>query len=599
VATYIVEGDFPEVVSLSAGQVSRLLHTLDHHRDMLRVGHEDARRLTHQQIRPGYLLDFELIFRYMFRAEPRPDLVQELQYLFDRPSTSFLIGPGTQFEIAQFLHSAGYVIQPNGTVDDLFPHGVRDRGLYGLDEDTVKVGVYRLSRLLEMHNLHNFSDLMANPKVDEATFATAKAALDTRRRSSSSANSNRSDALNLAAVVYLRRNAPQLDIDFHPYLLTDTRPVLDEANWGADILAPVSRRPSDAIYTEVLLDIFPDPAQAASHTVEMSYKAAALDHELRRTPAYLFPNDFVTEPEWEHAVANELISDQLRKQLRELAKFVTDRVITETQQIYDNAQLATASIVQQRGEVLRSHGESPRKLFDLIVEVSAALKADRGGAGLADLWRTVLKLRTQVRSDRVTYSLLDNGNQESTREYLIVEHYPAGVPSAEHELETEQFVLRWPSSLDAESVIDSFCRAFDRHGVKTVDLTIGTDDTVEHFGATVPISLTDVLNEIQRGKAKGATASSRGKTKGTTAPSFRQLRWVRMGSAEFDLYADVSPPDLTHEPVIGVFVSQMNREHLQELYTRTSARYLLPAWLRGALEDIEMASTTTRTDQVA
>ena len=65
-----------------------------------------------------------------------------------------------------------------------------------------------------------------------------------------------------------------------------------------------------------------------------------------------------------------------------------------------------------------------------------------------------------------------------------------------------------------------------------------------------------------------------------------QLRWLRMGCAEFDLYADVSPPELGSEPVIGVFVERLNREHLQDLYENSCARYVFSAWLTRALEAI-------------
>lgn len=425
VSVYVVGGGVAEVVSLSSEQVGRMLQTLDLHRKMLQVGHEDARRLAHKGLRPGYLLDFELIFRYMFRAEQRPDLVQELQYLFDRYDTKFLIGPGTQFEITQFMHSAGFLIHADGTVEDLIPSGGRDRSAYGLDEDTVKVGVFRLSHLLESPNISHYSELMPEPVVDQGTFETAKAALDTRRRGPIAVNANRSDALNLAAVVYLRLHADELGAGFHPYLLTATRPLLDEGSWSADVAAPVSRRPSDAIYTEVLLEIFQDPAEAASHTVEVAYRAAVLDRDLRQTPAYLSPQDFEREPEWERVVDEGLVTDELRAQLEGLANFVTDPVVTETQRIYDNVRLAAASAVQQRGAVLQAISESPRKLFDLIIEVSAALSADRSQTGLAGLWRTVLDLKTQKHTNRITYELIDRGPHRRRPQYLVVEHYPA------------------------------------------------------------------------------------------------------------------------------------------------------------------------------
>jgi hypothetical protein len=550
-----------------------MLQTLDLHRRLLQAGHEDARRLAKGEPRPGYLLDFELIFRYMFRADLRPDLVQEMQYLFDHHQTTFVIGPGTLFEITQFLHSAGFVIHASGDVEDMIPSGGRDRTAFGLDEDTVKHGVLRLSHLLDAPNIQHYSDLMPEPVVDEQAFATAKAVLDTRRQGRASINANRSDALNLAAVIHLRKYEEDLDTQFYPYLLTATKPLLYEGGWGGEVAAPVSRAPSDAIYTEVLLDVYKDPVEAASHTVEVAYNAAALERDLRRAPAYLAPQDFQREPEWERALEDGLISDELRAQIEQLASFVSDPVVIETQHIYDNVRLASVSMVQQRGAPFRNGTESPRKLFDLIVEISAALNADTKSTGLAGLWRAVLDLHITSDDESTTYALIDRGPHRRPTEYLAVEHYRK---TAERPFSGDQFVLRWPSSLDAASVIDSFSRAFCRHKVTAVDLIVGTDQEIAQFEAELPIQLSDVVNAISQ---EHGTDEEGGPT--------HQLRWVRMGSTDFDLYADVSPPGITHEPLVGVFVDTMRPEHLEDLYVRTSARFLLPAWLKSALDSLE------------
>jgi hypothetical protein len=295
-----------EVISLSAGQVGSLLSAIDLHRSMLQVGHEDARRLTLEGLRPAYLLDFDLIARYAFRADGRPDWVSELQYLLCREQTTLLIGPGTELEIDKFIYTIGFLKDNEGNLVDRFPEGRSTRRVFGWESEILEAGLERLSRLLKLPNVLRYDDLLDKPDVDQEALETVKAALDIRRKDKEDANW--SDALNCAAVVYLRNHATEIDQEFHPYLLTATRPLLDEAAWSES--PPVSRRPSDAIYTEVLLDTFDDPSKAAAHTVEMAFKASSLERELRMMPAYLSPADFEQDPELERAVENDCVGGE-------------------------------------------------------------------------------------------------------------------------------------------------------------------------------------------------------------------------------------------------------------------------------------------------
>jgi len=215
----------------------------------------------------------------------------------------------------------------------------------------------------------------------------------------------------------------------------------------------------------------------------------------------------------------------------------------------------------------------------LIVEVNAALSAPGAQAGLADLWTTVLDMDTRVLPNRVTYELFDRGRDREATQYLAAECYYRRQESrngGENRRSQEQYVLRWPTSLDAETVVASFSRAFVRHDVETVDLVIGTDIGVDHFEATLPITLGDVLEAVGEG-------DDQPEQDGST----RQLVWIRMGARVFDLYADVAPGELTRQPVVGVFVQTLNAAHLQDLYSRTAARFLLPAWFGRAIETLK------------
>jgi hypothetical protein len=554
----------------------RLLDALELHIEWLQGGHEDARRLALEELPPGYLLDFELIFRYMLRAAERPDWAQELEYLFDHERTTFLIGPGTRVEIDKFMDEVGFALDSEGE-----PEARRRRWRrrdYGYDQETLALGLHRLGRLLARPNVMLWQEL-ADPHIDEEAFAIANAALSARRSGASAIEANASDAMNWAAVIYLRAHRDAPDITFHPYLLTATKPLLNERVWTSDVVGPVSRQPSDAIYVDVLLDTFETPTEALDHTVRVSWEAASLKRDLQLSPAYLNPHDHQHDPEFAQAIEQNLVTDELRTQLEGLSSFVTDPIVTRTQRIYDNASLAEASITQQRGEVLPVLTRSPRRLFDLIVEVSGALGARDQAPGMADLWDKVLELAVHQQGTRRTYELLDRTSNGRAPQYLVVDRYEASASQSDQAdaeaRESPQFVLRWPSALDAEDVLELFSRAFSRHEAGTVAITIGTDAGVEHYQAELPISLKQLMAEIE------TSARPRGHRETLT-----QLWWIRMGAPDFDLYADVSPPGVVAEPIIGVFVDRLNAAHLQDLYGRTSARYLFPAWLQRAVEAI-------------
>lgn len=572
-ASFDFDHGLAEVVSLPAPQVQRLIYSLRLHREKLQVGHEDSTRLAFSSLRPGYLLDFDLIFAFVFQPEDRQDWTLEMTHLFRRSFTTFIIGPGTHYEIRQFLRSAGFVLGEAGP-EDLYASGSEDRHTYGLDQDTIAAGLERLSQLLKLFNVVHFSDLLPGWTPNEEVFETAKTSLDALRRKATP-HLNRADALNWAAVVDLRQS--DIESTFYPYLLTGTRAILKATASRSELADPISRSPAEAIYTEVLLDLFDDPVEAANHTIRMAVNAARLEKELRQTPAFRSPEQFQAEPAWELAVERHLVTENLREQLEQLAKFLSDPVVNETQRIYDNTRLRTANLEQQRGSAVGGLPESPRKLFDLIVEVSAALSA-RSDADLGELWELILDVVSYQQDEQTTYELLERSSLNRRMRYLVAERHEMDEASVDEPPggSRHQFTLRWPSSLDADAVITSFSRAYSRHEVDTVDLTVGTDHAVEFFGARLPISLEDIMSVV----CEECTRDSHG-----SAPA--QLHWIRMSAGIFELYADISPPDLAREPLIGVFVDQLNPEHLEELYARTAARYLLPIWFRNALNAVK------------
>jgi hypothetical protein len=598
----------PEVTSLSAAQVDLLEQTLRQHRQLLESAHRDARRLARYGQRPAYLIDFELLFRYMFEAEKYPESHQELEYLYTHTDTLFISGPGTSAEVDRLLaavsRAAGHRLASARDLRALDLSAPGDLRVYGVDGDTLQVGIFRLFELLHSPNFVQYATLVDPVQVDDVAYETRKAALEKdRRRRKSTPEANQADAINWAAVLHLRRVAPDLDFRFYPYLLTSTQPLLDERNWGDESGVPVSRNPREAIYPEVLFDIFPDPPEALHHTIKALFEAASLLRDLQNSPAYLDPDSYSEEEDWEQAVEDERLSEGLRRQLDELAEFVSDPVIYETQRIYDNAQLAAENFVQQRGELAQSLQESPRKLFDLIVGITEAIRVSKdGSAGLGNLWSTVLDVRTEPNDEFTAFEVVERGSAGDALQYFAVERYCSKPDVSDP---SPLYVLRWPSSANAERVVELFVQAFRDQDIGTVDVFVGSPQGIQSLEADLPVTLSELVAAVQPGVSElvDALRPSAESEPPATEPmeavsevfpdigdareTPTEITWIRMNSEPVDLYADLFMR-ATRDPVIGVFTRAVNIEHVAELYAATSARYLFPAWFSEALRSVVM-----------
>lgn len=562
-----------EIVSLSAGQVESLLKSFELHHERLQAAQEDVRNLLVHGVRPGYVLDFELIFKYAFRAEERPDWAGEVQYLLDRPQVKLFTGPGTDAEIQKFIHAIGYVPAGEGGLIDVDANAGRERAAYGLEPETIEAGMARLRDLLCHPCVKPLPNRPYEPD-DEKAQAVARLALDVRRGSPERAGANWADASNWAGVLQLRRHDFAHDPGCYPYLLTATSHLLEERSWDTAANAQVSRRPWDAIYTEVLFDSFPEPSKAMAHTRRMVFEAASLANELQGSPAYLDPASFREDPALDRAIEANLVGDELRRQLDRIAEFVKEPVVEETQRIYDNVRRASAGAARRQGvapELLG--GKSPRRLFDLIMEVSAALSAGAGSAVLGDLWRTALDLEVDSTEGRRSFCLTESSSLTPPTCYLSGDHYLETAGSEEH---TEQYVLRWPTALDGDDLIEAFSRAYLAREVDRIDLVVGSDGGVESFEASLPLAWGEVASAVRKALRERDPGAQMG-----------LLRWVRMGSSSLGLYADLCASDLTRAPLVGLFAPTLDPEQIEELYFRTSSRYLLPVWLRRALEEIQ------------
>jgi hypothetical protein len=545
----------PDVNSLSAHQVQLLLRTVRVHRAHLSSAHEDALRWARQQVRPAYLLDFDLLYSYTFRYEEEPESALELEYLVDQPDVTLIIGPGTHVEIERMTKTIRRTRPTFTRSSDLR----RDEQNFG-----------RLLALLEAPNLVPYDQFVPDDRVDGHTFELVKATLQRSRRRATE-HANEADALNSAAVIHMRRCSAELSLEFFPYLLTGTAPLLRDHAMGLDEEQPLARDPSTAIYSDVLFRAMPDANQAVEHTSDMDLIGAQVQHRLRHSPAYMHPADYGEEPDWEDVITNERVGEGLRAQLRDLAKFVDDPIVYQAQQIYERAQRSATSVVQQHHVGSVDRFESPRKLFELITGITAALEAGASRSRrLGGLWDIVLELRESAGEGFITYDLHDRVGKAGKSPYFSVEvHYPS--PERDQML----FVLRWPGSADAESLVEEFHRAFRRHRVSTIELAVGTSRGVYEFEVQLPTSVIEMSLAVE-----AAVADDRGSQ---VVPT--EISWLRMNAHDFDLYADVTNPT-RRDALIGVFISEPDSEHIAELYERTSARYLFSAWLREALQQL-------------
>ena len=426
----------PPVDSLSARDIDLLLRTVRAHQSHLDGAHHDARHILMDDRRPAYVIDFDLLYRFIF--DTSPDWTRALEYLFLSVETTYLIGPGTSIEIDRLLRRA-----PTA----------KEETSWRRNESALR----RLDELLRRPNVVMGVDVASG--VDETAYQLVKESLDISRRRTTEVP-NQADALNWAYVVHLRRHLGNAGIDFFPYLMTGTRLLLDEQALDPNHSVPISRSVQSAIYSNVLLRIYSEPRPALRHTVEMAFHAAQIERDLRLSDAYVHPDRFQDDPDWELVVSEGRMGAPLKTQILGLAKYVIDPVLYEAQRIYDNVYVA-ATNQAQLGGAYPFVGETPRRLFDLIGAISATLSAsiaDEHG-GLQALWGIVLALKFTRQPECTTVELLDRAGSVGPA-YLAVEVHPPA-PGRERPL----FILRWPSCRDAASLIGAFMALVDQQAL--------------------------------------------------------------------------------------------------------------------------------------
>ncbi|HEV2755996.1 MAG TPA: hypothetical protein VG318_09500 [Actinomycetota bacterium] len=548
-------------------EISVLLKSLALHRSMLEAAHQDAKRLAEFSLSAAYVVDYQLLHRYMFPLEGKPEWIAELDYLFDDPKTSFFVGTGTLLEILHRVRKS--------TGIDLTAVQVPDYDLYAsfiqgamvkLSDTTVGDAITRaLTRLHDLINRPHFSYVpdvspIDNPDV-EAAFLTAFDIFQRIRPGKYFPNI--ADALNFADVVKVRKTNE--DVNVFPYYLTDTIPLLNETVWAHDPVveawgfeATITRTPLAAIYSKILLELESNPASAAEYALRLILRAGTSEFNLRSSDKYRSviserSETFLAERQPEGAPS------EIVKQLRHLSDFVSDPLISRAQDLYDASRLAETNWEAVR-EGTAPAVEPTRRVFDLVIAISGSLSEKlRRGAAFHDVWRNVVKVTVDTDSPgRSTARYCET--VKSRRAYLEAEFY----------LEEKFWIFRWPTALNLEQILDRFILTLAREDAEAAVLHVGLSDQVQAFNAKFPVTLDDLKSAL--GDAS--------------------IYWIRFSHHSIDLYADIV---MTSEanPIVGVFKRDPDIEQLLDLYEATSSRFLFRSWLREMFEDAISATKGT------
>lgn len=539
------------VESLSPQQLRTLLQTIRLQRGSIGAALDDTSREVENGQRAMYLVDYDLIYRFIFQFEAHPESHQELTYLFSAPRLSFLIGPGTREEIARQLQ-------------------FHERKQFTYSAPIAEFGLRRLTEILTRPNFSYFS---ANDMSDSET-AAFRADTSVFMRALSAARpdkdprTNRADAQNLAAITHLRRRAAQSHADFYPYLLTGTQALLDDTVVASTSQAsPLARQVREAIYSHVLTDLFPDPPEAKAHALRMNAALQRMDAEFSSLQGVHHAANR-TETDWEEALTSRQLGRHLRDQLSRLGELISDPVVYETQRVYDNAQLSVASLIEERNTLDAQH--SPRRILDLVADLSVALDDEDSlrGNGLGSIWDSALQWKKCITTDSVIYRVTDKGLRGQIRTpYLEVELQLMKSPSESF------FVIRWANRRDPTALLQAISEAYLRHSIDEVELILGAHDQVHEWTAVVPFTFNEV-REALAAEQLGTRLSRRG------SPT-----WLRFNHEAFDIFAVIIAHPRT-DADIGVFVDDIRADHLVHFYRKTATRFVFRAWLEQALASI-------------
>lgn len=556
--------------SLGSSQVALLLRSLSKHRRMLEAAHQDEKRCSATGLRPCYLVDYDQLYRYMYEGNSQPDAFVELKYLFSQPDVTFIVGYGTALEVNHRIT----------VLAGLDPTSVSEEADFDTFQMTAAISLLRsdpaltLERLLrdepqeveafvmlrDLLSQENFCEMFTLEReyghrvVDLHAFDLSRKALQARRAAKRYSYPNVADALNWASVIGLRALAAQGSFSEFPFLLTSTRPLLDESDWGQDTTArvwglesAVSRDPLTAVYSHIISSLDPDPETACIETAALLHKISVAELDLRLSRGYQSDLDALSERAWEDLLTLGELAEPLRRQVRSISQVANDNLLSEAQRILDNTRQQAINLRSLQG--FREQIESPRRLFDLMVGVARVVGDPLTKSRvLSSYWKAGTNTQRLESFSHTRVVFADGADQRQM--YLQVELHKEGYAC-----------LSWPTLMSLDDLLGAFVWGFSRHQCESVVLHVGTSTGVEEFDVQFPMSVNELLNEVSQ-----------------------TVYWIRMDGPDFDVYADILvEPDTS--PLVGVLAYNPNPDHIADLFAATSSRFLFRSWLVKMLED--------------
>lgn len=557
-------------LGLGADRTQVLLDVLTLHGRWLQEANDDARRAVRFGSLPSYLVDYEILFTYAFSAQRQPEAASGISFLLDHSDTQLWVGPGTALEmleeIERRLRSREYA-KTLRRVWRAFERGARGEELSGpltsvmssvsdaltsdLEVASGGFGLYMLTDLMRTGRLNMFT--MTAADLDLTLVSNLAASLDLLRPRFT--RSNFADALNYAAVLSSREVADEHGPTL--FLLTNSQPLFNERllPTTGQIRHPISRDVSTALYSALAFSHAESPLDLVERTLEHSLNAASLRTTLIREELNSDYYSPVDEDSLLHAAATNELTPDTRSALTELAQLLSDPIVLHAQDIFDDLQIVETNMAKQRGE-FDGTVRSTSRLFDFLIDLGRIIEA--GVTAIEDAADVALVVNTMEHLGFVEHRIylreLDSSGPAATVE---IHADPDG---------GSQFVINWPGAQDSELILDAFNDAYSRHDTSTVVGIFGFESDAEAWRVELPLTIDDLskLANDERGV----------------------VWWLRIDCPGlFSLFADLVADEASlTSMIVGVGGRDLDADHVCDLHSRTSSRYLRPEWLLATLE---------------
>lgn len=552
---------------LSTREVVQLLGRIEEHDTYLEAASADAERAWRLNLAPAYLVDFQLIHRYIYLNENHPDWLAELTFLFEQPGIQFIIGPGTLIELANHLTLVQESLENSVGIDHTVPSLNALRTFLALIDKMIKeiitahpnelYAIHRLDELLRRSSFVHYSELegpLLDP--DPEAYRVASAAMKRYRPDRRKAAPNLADALNFAATVTLRRATITGAFPVFPYLLTATPSLLNEGQWSYDpgaswgFSSPISRSPRSAVASHVVMTSFDDLDRGVQHCEDMRVEASQVRRQVKRLRRSSRPYAGLHGQDWESLIDHSLLDNESQATIKRVAAFFDDDVIYRVQHVVENLEMLIATFQADQNQFLESVAAS-RRLVSLVIRVARTLDDSRrkAAASVGEMWRLAVLART---TEGKSYQGLEFLDRDTGQRLLIAHAERAGSVAVTYS---------WPTFLDLGLALAFFNFVSQAHNVSAGTIVYGTPNGVWEAPVVFPVTLEELEKSV-----------------GSDGP----VHWVRVDTAAFTLYSELVRK-IGDEATLSFRSSKADVTQLASMYEATARNYVFPSWSRRIL----------------